>query len=1000
MEERQKIGEDRYIQFQENVYQYAIPDITDLSDYRCYATIDESDIDESEPYNYLITSEKYELQNIGGTNYIVFDSSYDYSIFYAFKLIEPKELFDRKLNFNTNFDITPSNLNSELDNIKDYIRLIQNDYNEKSIRVDDEADVVMLPSLKDGQLWVKKDGDYKAINTIGVIILIDNVDMQGYRIINLGVGVDPEDAVNKHQLDLTRNYLQGNIDTEEAERIAGDNNLQDQIDGITSSDLNMEGNKIINLGDGVNNKDAINKSQLDDGLSGKSDITHTHSELHWHDNFSAIDKVRDDGRPDYVLSEDGIYRKNYLAKWGFITGSITSQGDLMIEFGKKAELYHTHNISEITDLDTELSNRPTMSEHIDFGHGTTDAGKPIKLNGNGIVDNSLLDIEPMWKNQGLWNPSTGTEYPDVSDPVATPINSFWQVDGVGTGYTFTSGDLAGKTVTDDTAMIWQGEFWYIRKLSLDPSLFYKLDGTEAIIANFAGGGYRYTYMGDGINPQDGINKRQLDSVNSALQDNIDTEESERITGDNALSDRIDNITGDYVNVTGDTMTGSLKLIADDISPDSAARNDTIRDENSLLYNFKALDILSDIGYYKLFSFVFSPNKPMTFLLSGGYPGYADGSKVESFGILTIKTGNGSIGGVVSCKASLYTSKIYDTDLYVARVGDTFEIWAYSGSYNRINITAQGALPPSFTAYYNEIGTLPTDNKLITTQKFITDQGDQTIDGTLTITESVKIAPDDTAPNSATRNDMQGRALSWEQIGLDDADLFPYIPDENGGVADVEGCVNYIYSLMKKGQVVEEYINGGNFKLIFADAFSYAHVKIIRLNFSMMRIEFKEYNTNRTTERRFYLSGYLSGGFNDYGNFDYITDLGGQTINGTLVVTGNITTKDPTVGNHVATKGYVDNLDVYSKAEINNLLSGKADLTGANFTGAITSTSDITAFLGTSQDGVSPDPTEEELQEAILENELMRDKAIARGYTSLVNKYNARISELETQLANL
>jgi hypothetical protein len=93
---------------------------------------------------------------------------------------------------------------------------------------------------------------------LGLDGLQDNLNMNDYRIINLGDGIDPGDAVNKGQLDTLVSATEAGI---RADFTAADASLQDQINGDTPpagsqfSLISWHGQRIensINIPDNVN----------------------------------------------------------------------------------------------------------------------------------------------------------------------------------------------------------------------------------------------------------------------------------------------------------------------------------------------------------------------------------------------------------------------------------------------------------------------------------------------------------------------------------------------------------------------------------------------------------------------------------------------------------------------------------------------------------------------------------------------------------------------------
>ena len=77
--------------------------------------------------------------------------------------------------------------------------------------------------------------------------------------------------------------------------------------------------------------------------------------------------------------------------------------------------------------------------------------------------------------------------------------------------------------------------------------FVKLDGSRAMTGSLSmSGTNKITQLADGENPLDAVNKSQLDTVNTDLSSALSAEISNRISGDNALSGRLDILEEDPV----------------------------------------------------------------------------------------------------------------------------------------------------------------------------------------------------------------------------------------------------------------------------------------------------------------------------------------------------------------------------------------------------------------------------------------------------------------------
>jgi hypothetical protein len=200
----------------------------------------------------------------------------------------------------------------------------------------------------------------------------------------------------------------------------------------------------------------------------------------------------------YVLKSDvnGFrYWEDSTVYWGQIQGNLDNQ----------------------TDLVQRLDLKYNKSDFIQISTGSADAGKPIVLDGRGYIHSSMIYMESGWTNQGNWTPVPGNEYPDTT---GLPSGSFWNIVNVDdtSGYTFQTGDLQGETVFNNNLIIWSADEFSIRDTDLNPAEYYKLDGTYAITAPFAGGGQQLKNIQDGTDNTDAVTVQQLDSGLDSKED--------------------------------------------------------------------------------------------------------------------------------------------------------------------------------------------------------------------------------------------------------------------------------------------------------------------------------------------------------------------------------------------------------------------------------------------------------------------------------------------------
>jgi hypothetical protein len=117
----------------------------------------------------------------------------------------------------------------------------------------------------------------------------------------------------------------------------------------------------------------------------------------------------------------------------------------------------------------------------------------------------MLDVSVFYY-VGEFTPAGGAEYPD---PASETHGAFWVVQGLTGDYTFVGGDLAGRTISNGDFMVWSAAGWSIMAGEMNPTLYYKLDGTQALTEPFAGGGQLISNIADGVAANDAATVGQL-----------------------------------------------------------------------------------------------------------------------------------------------------------------------------------------------------------------------------------------------------------------------------------------------------------------------------------------------------------------------------------------------------------------------------------------------------------------------------------------------------------
>ena len=191
-----------------------------------------------------------------------------------------------------------------------------------------------------------------------------------------------------------------------------------------------------------------------------------------------------------------------------------------------APITHSHTEAEITDLD-----KYAKGDFITVSVGSADAGKPIVLDSTGGLDPTISGsgLYPV----AMYTPEAAAEYPD---PTGEQHGAYWGVLVDAAGYTFVAGDLIGLTVHENDSVIYGSQGWGIFYAPAAPDDYYRLDGSKAITAPFAGGG------------------QQVKNIAAAT-----------VAGDAVEFSQISAFSDGFVSTAGDTMSGNLVVNKGDIT---------------------------------------------------------------------------------------------------------------------------------------------------------------------------------------------------------------------------------------------------------------------------------------------------------------------------------------------------------------------------------------------------------------------------------------------------
>jgi len=173
-----------------------------------------------------------------------------------------------------------------------------------------------------------------------------------------------------------------------------------------------------------------------------------------------------------------------FAEWGNIDGVLANQADIVAEFAKHYE----------------------KSEFIMDSAGGPSAGLPVVLNSSGKLSATMVDLNVFYL-VGEYTPITGNEYPDSTGET---VGAMWVVAGLSAPYTYVAGDLIGRTVNNEAIISLSETGWVLMASGVTPNIYYKIDGTAALTAPFAGGGFEVMHIANAVEQNSAVTLAQLE----------------------------------------------------------------------------------------------------------------------------------------------------------------------------------------------------------------------------------------------------------------------------------------------------------------------------------------------------------------------------------------------------------------------------------------------------------------------------------------------------------
>jgi len=189
---------------------------------------------------------------------------------------------------------------------------------------------------------------------------------------------------------------------------------------------------------------------------------------------------------------------------------------IWLDDGTTSDFYRIPNIVDWASIQNKPElYTPKPHYHRDYVHrslftdkstGSPTAGYAVKLNHEGMVDNSMIKL-PIVYLVGPWTPTPNEECPDTTEH--TP-GAVWIISGTAPyGYMFTGCGLSGQHVDDGDYLMWVEDGWFIRKDDIVPTDFYKRDGAYPITADFQAAGHKLVNIAEGSTNGDAVEYGQF-----------------------------------------------------------------------------------------------------------------------------------------------------------------------------------------------------------------------------------------------------------------------------------------------------------------------------------------------------------------------------------------------------------------------------------------------------------------------------------------------------------
>lgn len=380
------------------------------------------------------------------------------------------------------------------------------------------------------------------INTLSLLVdgtnsMLADLNMNNHIIKNMEAGVDSLDAVNKSQLDLKADTTY--VNTQLALKV---NKAGDTMTGA----LNMNTtNKIINLANGTNNGDAVNRSQL----NTKADTSYVNTQLGLKlnkagDTMTGALNMNSTNKIINLANGTSIGDAINLGQLTAINNSLTADiNDLENYVNTQDTALRTYTDSSLNSLRDYINSQDTADRvYVDSSlnllrnYVNTQDNLKVSKAGDTMTGNLLMSglNGIRFNNDPTLNDGASLGYATNNNECILSVNSGASNKG------FDLRVSTGNPLSNSTR-IWAQADGKVGINTRTPAEIFDVNGNSKISGYLDMNSNKIVNLANGADPNDAINKSQLDNVDTNIRTDVNS----------ALNLK--------VNKAGDTMTDVLTI---------------------------------------------------------------------------------------------------------------------------------------------------------------------------------------------------------------------------------------------------------------------------------------------------------------------------------------------------------------------------------------------------------------------------------------------------------